>query len=107
VSGFPDRAGLQPERTALAWQRTSLTSIVVLVPMVLVALRIGRPWLAASGAAAALVSSGLVVSVHRRFHQLHDDDRAHSPYPPMLRVAVVTVVGAAGGVAVGLAIFLR
>jgi len=72
VSGFPNREGLQPERTALAWQRTSLTALVVLLPTIVVALRDGLPVLAAGGAAAALVSTGLVLSVRRRFVQLHD-----------------------------------
>lgn len=107
MSAFPDRQGLQPERTALAWQRTSLTALLVLLPMVLVALRDGLPVLAAAGACAALVSAGLVVSVRRRFAQLHDDDRAYSPHPPMVRVMVVTVLGAVGGAAVGLAQLLR
>ena len=34
MSGFPDRAGLQPERTALAWQRTAITALVLLVPSI-------------------------------------------------------------------------
>ena len=107
MSTFPDRQGLQPERTALAWQRTSLTALLVLVPMVLVALRDGMPVLAAVGACAALVSAGLVVSVRRRFAQLRDDERRHSPHPPMARVAAVTVLGALGGAAVGVAQLLR
>jgi len=107
VSGFPNREGLQPERTALAWQRTSLTALVVLLPTIVVALRDGLPVLAAGGAAAALVSTGLVLSVRRRFVQLHDDDRAHSPHSPMVRVAAVTVLGAAGGAVVAVAHFVR
>jgi uncharacterized membrane protein YidH (DUF202 family) len=107
VSGFPDREGLQPERTALAWQRTSLTALVVLLPVVLVALRDGLPVLAAAGACAALASAGLVVSVSRRFAQLREDDRGYSPHAPMVRVAAVTVLGAVGGAAVGLTHFVR
>ena len=104
---FPDRAGLQPERTALSWQRTAVTALVVLVPMVLVALRVDRPLLAAGGAVAAAVSAGLVWSVRRRFGQLGDDRRGYPPFVPMVQVAAVTVLGAAGGVAVGLAVALR
>lgn len=106
MSGFPNREGLQPERTALAWQRTSLTALVVLLPTIVVALRDGLPVLAAGGACAALISAGLVLSVRRRFAQLHDD-RAHSPHPPMVRVAAVTVLGAAGGAVVAVAHFVR
>jgi uncharacterized membrane protein YidH (DUF202 family) len=100
VSTFPNREGLQPERTALAWQRTSLTALVVLLPTVVVALRDGLPVLAAAGACAALVSASLVLSVRHRFAQLRDDDRGYSPHLPMVRVAAVTVLGAVGGVAV-------
>jgi len=107
VSTFPNREGLQPERTALAWQRTSLTALVVLLPTVVVALRDGLLALAAGGACAALVSAGLVLSVRHRFGQLHDDQRGYSPHPPMVRVAAVTVLGAVGGVAVALAHFLQ
>ena len=39
--------------------------------------------------------------------QLRDDTRGYSPYPPMVRVAVVTLLGAAGGCAMGLVAWLR
>lgn len=107
MSSFPDRGGLQPERTALAWQRTAITSLVVLVPVVLVSLRIEQPLVAGLGAGAALVSCALVVSVRRRFGELHDDEVAFSPFSPMVQVAVVTVLAAAGGVLVGVLSFLR
>ena len=103
---FPDRAALQPERTALAWQRTAITALVFLAPMILVSLRLDRPALAAGGACAAVASTVLVGSVRRRFVQLGDDERGYSPYPPMLQVAGVTALGALGGAIVGLAVFL-
>ena len=105
--GFPDRTGLQPERTALAWQRTAITALVVLVPMVIVALRVDRPVLAMGGAVAAAASSVMVWSVRRRFGQLRDDDRGYPPFVPMVQVAAVTVLGAVGGAAVGVAVALR
>lgn len=107
MSSIPNRNALQPERTALAWQRTAITSLVVLVPLMLVALRIAQPVLAALGAVAMGVSVALVVSVRRRFVQLADDSRVYSPYPPMLRVALVTVLGALGGATLGLTLWLR
>jgi uncharacterized membrane protein YidH (DUF202 family) len=107
VSPIPERRALQPERTSLAWQRTAITALVVLVPMVLLSLRIDQPVLAAAGALAALASTAMVGSVWRRVAQLDDDERGYSPYPPMTRVAAVTVLGALGGVGVGLAVFLR
>jgi uncharacterized membrane protein YidH (DUF202 family) len=107
VSGFPDRAALQPERTALSWQRTSVTALVVLVPRVFVSLRIGEPLIAAGGACGLVASSVIVFWVRRRFTQLADDSRGYSPFPPMVMVAALTVLGALGGVSVGLSAFLR
>jgi uncharacterized membrane protein YidH (DUF202 family) len=107
VSRIPDRAALQPERTALAWQRTAITSLMALVPMVVVALRIDLP-VVAVGAAVAMCASGLlVVSVRRRLGQLGDDNLGYSPFPPMVRVAMVTVLGAIGGAVTGLVLWLR
>jgi uncharacterized membrane protein YidH (DUF202 family) len=107
VTAFPDRNALQPERTALAWQRTAITSMVVLVPLALVALRIRQPVLAGLGAVAMGTSVALVISVRRRFVQLGDDNLGYSPFPPMVRVAMVTVLGAVGGAVTGLVLWLR
>jgi uncharacterized membrane protein YidH (DUF202 family) len=107
VTAFPDRNALQPERTALAWQRTAITSMVVLVPLALVVLRIRQPVLAGLGAVAMGTSVALVISVRRRFVQLGDDNLGYSPFPPMVRVAMVTVLGAIGGAVTGLVLWLR
>ena len=107
MSPIPGRHALQPERTALAWQRTSITSLVVLIPLVLVSLKIDLPVLAALGAVATAISGVLVLSVRRRFVELGDDERGYSPYPPMLQVALVTIIGAAGGAVLGVVLFLR
>jgi uncharacterized membrane protein YidH (DUF202 family) len=106
VTPIPDRNALQPERTALAWQRTAITALVVLVPTALVALRTDRPEQATAGAVAMVVSVALVVSVRRRFTQLGDDSRGYSPFRPMVHVAVVTVLGALGGVVLGVTSWL-
>lgn len=106
MSPIPDRQALQPERTALAWQRTAMTAMVAQVPLALVALRSDRPLLATGGALAMVGSVVLVRSVRRRFGQLADDDRGYSPRPPMVEVAAVTVLAALGGLALGLATWL-
>lgn len=107
MSPFPGREALQPERTALAWQRTSISSMVLLVPMVVVALRISRPAVAVACAAGLAASGWLVRFVRLRFRQLHDDAPVHTPFTPMWQVAASTVLGAMGGVVVALALVLR
>ena len=101
MSPIPQREALQPERTALAWQRTAVTAVLALAPVSLVALRTDRPVQAACGALAMVLSVALVVSVRRRFGQLLDDDRGYSPFRPMVEVAVVTVLAAVGGAVLG------
>lgn len=103
MSPFPQREALQPERTALAWQRTAITALVCFVPLVVVALRLDLPLVAVGGGLAMLASTGLVVSVRRRLRQLGDDDRGYSPLPPMVHVAAATVLCAVGGVTVAAA----
>jgi uncharacterized membrane protein YidH (DUF202 family) len=106
VSQIPDREALQPERTALAWQRTAITAMLAMVPLALVALRTGRPLQAGAGAVAMGFSVVLVGSVRRRFAQLRDDTRGYSPFPPMVQVAVVTLLAATGGAVLGVTSWL-
>jgi hypothetical protein len=98
VSLIPERQALQPERTALAWQRTALTSMLLLLPLLLTSARVGAWWLVGATSAAAIVGAAMVLTVRSRFAELRDDTRGYSPWPPMVRVAVVTLLGAAGGV---------
>jgi uncharacterized membrane protein YidH (DUF202 family) len=97
VTTFSDRAGLQPERTALAWQRTAITATVVMVPLVEVNARLGSWLMTVLGAVATTAAGVLVVGVQRRFSQLRDGERLFSPFHPMLRVAAVTCLAAVGG----------
>jgi len=87
VSPIPERHGLQPERTALAWQRTAITATVALIPPLFV-----------PGLLLSFVAAGLVAGVGRRLRQLTDDESRHSPWWPMWRLAAVTVLSAGGGV---------
>ena len=106
MSRIPERQALQPERTSLAWQRTALTAMVLLVPVIIVAARLESWWLVAVGSAVAIGCAVLVLGVRHRFEQLRDDSRSYSPFPVMARVALVTVLGAVGGVAAAAAVVL-
>jgi uncharacterized membrane protein YidH (DUF202 family) len=99
VSRIPERQALQPERTALAWQRTSLTAMVLVLPLVVVAVRLGSWWLVVASALVAVTGAVLVLRVRLRFEQLRDDSRGYSPFPLMVRVLVVTLMGAGVGIA--------
>ena len=103
---FPDRAGLQPERTALAWQRTAITSLVLQVVAVVLAFRIDLPVLAVVAAVVAGASSTSLLGIRHRFAQLRDDDRGYSPHEHMVDVAVAAVGAAAVGVALAVAVVL-
>ncbi|SES39711.1 protein of unknown function [Pedococcus cremeus] len=107
MSRIPERQALQPERTSLSWQRTALTAMVLLVPVVVVAARLESWWLVAIGSVVAMGCAVLVLGVRHRFDQLRDDSHSYSPFPVMVRVAVVTVLGALGGVAAAVAVMLR
>jgi len=76
VSLIPDRQALQPERTALAWQRTAVIAIVLLVPLMVVGTRLAAWWIVALVAAGAITGAALLLDVHRRFAQLKDDTRS-------------------------------
>lgn len=96
-SPIPARHNLQPERTALAWQRTALVAMLALVPPILVDARLGAWQLVVPGLLGVFVALGAVMRVLTRIRQLRDDHRRRSPWLPMLGVAVVVVLAAGGG----------
>jgi uncharacterized membrane protein YidH (DUF202 family) len=99
-------AGLQPERTALAWQRTAITATVVMVPLIVVNGRLGLWPMSILSAVATTAAGVLVVGVHRRFSQLRAQERP-SPYLPMAGVAVVSALAAVVAVLNALVLALR
>ena len=106
MTNIPEPQGLQPERTALAWQRTALTATVALVPPLVVDARL-RAWgLLAAGLVATVVAAWLVFGVGRRISQLREADVGPSPWLPMWRVAAVAVLAAAGGTVTALRLIL-
>ena len=104
MAGFSDRAALQPERTALAWQRTAITATVVMVPLVVVNARLGSWFVTVLGSVAAVSAGGLVVRVRRRFSELRGEAGPFSPFDPMLRVAVATTLTAVVGLVTALVV---
>jgi hypothetical protein len=128
----PGGDGLQHERTALAWQRTAITAVVVLLPLLLVDARLGAWPLVVLGSVSALVAVALVGRAvprirhlhghrgrHERHaghgrHDVHDRNDRHdqpaaepsSPWPPMRAVALVATLTAAEAVATALTVAL-
>lgn len=102
MTASPGRAGLQPERTALAWQRTAITATVVIFPLVVVNARLGF-WLMTAVASVATTAAGLlVVVVRRRFRQLSQEDSSLPPFDPMRLVATLTILTASLGLVTAL-----
>ncbi len=107
MTAFPGRSGLQPERTALAWQRTAITATMAMVPLIVVHARLGFWLMTVLGSAATVAAGVLVIAVHRRFSQLREDESPFSPYLPMLGVAVITALAAMIGLVTALLLVLR
>jgi uncharacterized membrane protein YidH (DUF202 family) len=107
MTASPDRAALQAERTALAWQRTAITSTVVMVPLIVVNARLGSWLVTILGALSTIAAGVMVVRVRRRFSQLRGEQVPYSPFDPMLYVAVVASLAASGGLITALVRVMR
>lgn len=101
------RGGLQPERTALAWQRTAITATVVMVPLMIVNARLGSWVTTVGGSLVTIAAAVLAFGVHRRFAQLRHGHGPFSPFHLMLRVAGVTSLVAVVALATALVVVLR
>ncbi|MGN6636482.1 MAG: DUF202 domain-containing protein [Oryzihumus sp.] len=107
MSPIPDREALQPERTALSWQRTAITATIIMVPLVITDMRL-KVWpLAALGSVATLAAGVLVYRLRRRFDQLGDDEAQYRPFWHIVRVAVACSFVAGGGAVTALVELLR
>ncbi|MFD7070707.1 DUF202 domain-containing protein [Streptomyces sp. NPDC059913] len=85
MSGVPRDPGLQPERTRLAWRRTTLSCTVVLALAVKQALHAGAgPAAVVAAAVGALAWLGMLVVAHRRVLRM----RSARPRPMTVRGAL-------------------
>ncbi|WP_314249367.1 DUF202 domain-containing protein [Streptomyces sp. DSM 40907] len=101
TSGADRDAGLQPERTRLAWRRTTLASSVVAVLAVRQALRgAGAPVELAGAAAIALIWLAFLWVAHRRIRALAAGRPPELAPRAALAVVVCTVALAVFAIAV-------
>ena len=98
--------GLQPERTALAWQRTGVTASGVSAAAVLMAAHTGRAWLvvatcvlAAVGGVCAVVGS---LGGSRAAHHAIVPGKRDSPWLRLVATAAATTLAAVAGVLLSL-----
>jgi uncharacterized membrane protein YidH (DUF202 family) len=97
-------AGLQPERTELAWRRTALAlGVGSLIALRMLPAALGNPWWTLAGAAGLLTAALLWVAARRRYVAtttilLRHGDRAELPGAAVLLmlVGVVTTAGTTG-----------
>ena len=114
MTSGPGGDGLPHERTALAWQRTAITAVVALLPLLLVDVRLGARPLVVLGGLSTVLGVVLVGRTARRLRHLHGRRRRHdepagassSPWPSMRAVALVATLAAAGAVATALTVAL-
>ncbi|MFI8387444.1 DUF202 domain-containing protein [Streptomyces sp. NPDC085540] len=101
TSGSDRDAGLQPERTRLAWRRTTLASSVVAVLALRQALRgTGAPVELAGVAAIALIWLAFLWVAHRRIRALAADRPGDLEPRAALAVVACTVALAAFAITV-------
>jgi hypothetical protein len=106
VTGFPDRQGLQPERTALAWSRSVLVANGLWLPLLVVQVHLRLWLLAACCAVLAAATAGMTARAPIRHAELRDDRVAArvSPYPRLRRTSWAVAAAAAGTAATAVAV---
>ncbi|MEU6094617.1 DUF202 domain-containing protein [Streptomyces sp. NPDC047079] len=92
----PERdPGLQPERTRLAWRRTTLSSTVVAVLAVKAALHDGTAAGLVTVTLCGLLWLGLLALAHRRIRALATTETGHPPRLKPRHAAAATLCTAA------------
>lgn len=89
--------GLQPERTALAWQRTAAAMLVLAAAVSVGAFRRGIWSLGLIGGLVAIVT--FVLAIRFRLAEVHGASDWPQAWPSLLRVAILAGVLAVLGVA--------
>lgn len=99
MSGIPGRDGLQPERTALAWQRTALVSTFSAVAVMALGVRLADWTSAVVGGFATITGVVLTEVVRARVRSLRDDEAvAAAQGPPLLAVSLAVSLTAVAAV---------
>lgn len=98
--------GLQPERTALSWQRTAIAASVAVLPLVGVDARLGNWVVGGMSAVAGVVITSFVLVLRRRVAHLGAQRLDLSPWPDIVRVCAATVILAGLGLLTALTIVL-
>lgn len=93
MSGPERDPGLQPERTALSWQRTALSTAMVSLLLAFACLRGG---FLVGTAIAALVAVGAVGVLFASRHRAARHEKV-SPWTPLTRIVLLIVVTAVLG----------
>ena len=99
----PERdPGLQPERTALSWQRTALSTSMVSLLLAFACLRGG---FLVGAALSALVAVGAVAVLFASRHRAARRERT-SPWTPLTRIVLLIVATAVVGAVLALLVLL-
>ena len=95
----------EPERTALAWQRTGLAAATLLVLTAYDGVRLGQPWLSVISLSLVI---GLLVFAVRRFPTARPGgDPRHDIGSSISTLVLLVVAAAVTAAAVGVVGFLR
>lgn len=94
MTGIPGREGLQPERTALAWQRTALVSTLSAVAIMALGAQVEDWASAAVGGLATIAGVVLTEVVRRRLAALRRDQVVDAQWPPLIAVCLAVTLTA-------------
>lgn len=79
----PFDAGLQAERTALAWRRTCLALLAGSLVATRILPELFGPWSALLGVAGAVCAGLLLAAIHRRYRTHHRDLHRYGDHTPL------------------------